>query len=316
MRIGSVVMAMVVGLFAAAAAPTWAADGFDVESVPVSTATLPPFPFFKAPDGLESTFDEKDREVPYDGQYFLAGDKAIMVEGRIHHDRFFLGSPARPYTALEFHRNYQDAIAELGGVKINTVQYTREVAAAAGGRDVIEQNHYGAVAVPGYRHDSYLLRTPEKEYWIDVSSGSIPLHGYVVVLERKAMARSLGFLDAEAMKQALDADGRVALQVNFDVDKATLRPDAQPLVEQIAKLLENDPGLRLSIEGHTDNTGDAAHNQELSTARARSVFGALIGLGVDPARLQSKGFGQDKPVADNGTEAGRAKNRRVELVKL
>jgi outer membrane protein OmpA-like peptidoglycan-associated protein len=75
------------------------------------------------------------------------------------------------------------------------------------------------------------------------------------------------------------------------------------------------PALRLSIEGHTDDTGDAAHNQELSSARARSVLGALVGLGVDPSRLQSKGYGQDKPLADNATKAGRAENRRVELVK-
>ena len=129
------------------------------------------------------------------------------------------------------------------------------------------------------------------------------------------MKQSLGFLDASAMKKAIDADGRVALYVNFDVDKATLRPDAQPTIAEIEKLLGGDPALRLSVEGHTDNTGTPAHNQELSTARARSVLGALVGLGIDPARLQSKGFGQDKPLADNGSEDGRAKNRRVELVK-
>jgi outer membrane protein OmpA-like peptidoglycan-associated protein len=117
------------------------------------------------------------------------------------------------------------------------------------------------------------------------------------------------------MKKEIDARGRVALYINFDTDKATLRPDAQPVIEEINKLLSADPALKLSIEGHTDNTGAPAHNQQLSTARARSVLGALVGLGVDPARLQSKGFGQDKPLADNATEDGRAKNRRVELVK-
>lgn len=308
---------LLMALAAGVAVPAFAAPPaeFDPASVPVSTATLPPFPFFEAPDGLQSVVPAKDREIAYDGQYFIAGDKAVLVEGRIVHDKYNLANKARPYTALEFHRNYQDAIAGLGGVKINTAQYTPAVANAAGGRKVIEQNQYGAVAVPGYRHDSYLLRTPEKEYWIDVSSGAIPLHGYVVVLERKAMARSLGLLDAAAMKQALDADGRIALQVNFDVDKATIRPDAQPLVAEIARLLDADAALRLSIEGHTDATGDAAHNLALSTARARSVLGALVGLGVDPSRLQSKGHGQQQPVADNATAAGRAKNRRVELVK-
>jgi outer membrane protein OmpA-like peptidoglycan-associated protein len=94
-----------------------------------------------------------------------------------------------------------------------------------------------------------------------------------------------------------------------------LRPDAQPVIDEIGKLLAADAVLQLSIEGHTDNTGGAAHNQALSAARARSVLGALVGLGVDPSRLQSKGHGQDKPVSDNATEAGRAENRRVELVK-
>jgi outer membrane protein OmpA-like peptidoglycan-associated protein len=103
--------------------------------------------------------------------------------------------------------------------------------------------------------------------------------------------------------------------VNFDVDKATLRPDAQPVIDEIVALLGGDPALRLGIEGHTDSTGSAERNRELSAARARSVLGALVGAGIDPARLSSAGFGPDRPLADNGSEDGRAKNRRVELVK-
>lgn len=289
--------------------------GFDPASVPVTDASLPPFPFFKAPDGLQSGLDDKDKNVSFDGQYFLAGDTPIQIEGRIFHDSFNLQNADRTYSEREFLRNYENAITALGGRRINTVQYTDASIAAAGGRDKIEKNAYGASAVPEYPHDAYLIRTPGKEYWIEVSTGVIPLHGFLVVLERKAMEQSVGLLDAAAMKQAIDADGRVALHINFDVDKATLRPDAQPVVAEIGKLLESAPSLSLSIEGHTDNTGSREHNQALSAARARSVLGALVGLGVDASRLSSKGYGQDKPVTDNGTEAGRAKNRRVELVK-
>ena len=292
-----------------------AATAFDPASVPVTSASLPPFPFFKAPEGLESIYADKDKMISYDGQYFIAGDKAVLVEGRIFHDAFNLQRDERQYSELEFHKNYENAIAALGGRKISASQYTDAVVDAAGGRDAIEKYAHGTVAVPDYKHESYLIRTADKEYWIEISTGAIPLHGYVVVLERKGMEQSVGFLDAAAMKKAIDADGRVALHINFDVDKATLRPDAQPLVAEIEKLLASDPSLSLSIEGHTDNTGSAEHNRQLSTARARSVLGALVGLGVDPSRLKSKGFGQDKPVADNGSEAGRAKNRRVELVK-
>ena len=299
----------------AAEAPAAPAD-FDPASVPDSTASLPPFPFFKSPDGLESTFDEKDKLVNFDRHFFIAGDKAVAVEGRIFHDRFNLDGGARKYSDIEFRRNYENAIQTLGGKKINTSQYTYAVMDAAGGHDVLEKTNHAAGMNPDYPHDIYLIRQAGKEYWIDISTGSFPLHGYVVVLEREGMKQSLGFLDAAAMKQAIDKDGRVALYINFDVDKATLRPDAQPILAEIDKLLQADPALKLSIEGHTDNTGAPDHNQTLSAARARSVLGALVGLGVDPARLQSRGFGQDKPLADNASEDGRAKNRRVELVKI
>lgn len=298
------------------AATPAAATEFDPASVAESTATLPPFPFFKLPDGLESNFDEKDKHVNFDRHFFIAGNKAVAVEGKIFHDRFNLTAGPRTYSDIEFRRNYENAIQALGGKKINDTQYTLEVIAAAGGRDVLEKTNHAAGMNPDYPHDIYLIRQAGKEYWIDVSTGSFPLHGFVVVLEREGMKQSLGFLDASAMKKAIDADGRVALYINFDVDKATLRPDAQPVIAEIEKLLGADPALKLSIEGHTDNTGTPAHNQTLSSARARSVLGALVGLGIDPARLKSKGFGQDKPLADNGSEDGRAKNRRVELVKI
>ena len=81
------------------------------------------------------------------------------------------------------------------------------------------------------------------------------------------------------------------------------------------KLLTDNPGLRLAVQGHTDNTSTPAHNQQLSEARATAVVAALAAQGIAVGRLQAAGFGQSQPLADNATEAGRAKNRRVELVK-
>jgi OmpA-OmpF porin, OOP family len=301
----------------AAVTPPAAAE-FDPASVPESTATLPPFPFFKAPDGLKTVFAEKDRNINFDRAHMIAGNKIVAIEGKIVRDQFQLTNPdQRQYTSIEFQRNYENAIRDLGGMRISQTQYTSDVVDALGGREAVDKHYYGTCAGDyGCENHTYLIRQGGKEYWVQVSTGAIPLHGYVTVLEREGMKQSLGFLDASAMKKAIDADGRVALYINFDVDKATLRPDAQPVVAEIGKLLGADPALKLSIEGHTDNTGTPAHNKELSTARARSVLGALVGLGIDPARLQSKGFGQDKPLADNGSEDGRAKNRRVELVKI
>ncbi len=295
-----------------------AAAGFDVGSVPYTASTLPPFPFFKDPEGLENARKGPDAERSFDRHYFIAGTQVVAQEGRMALAQYNLGYPpsGRQYSLIEFQRNYENAIASLGGHKISMTQFTPEVVTSAGGREQVERSWFGAPPVPDAEHNTYLIRSPDKEYWIHVSAGgTIPLMGFVTVLEKQAMQSSLAFLDAAAMKKALDEQGRVALYINFDLDKASLRPDAQPIIEEINKLLAADRSLRLSIEGHTDSTGSAERNRELAAARARAVLGALVGLGVDAARLGSNGFGPDKPIADNSTDAGRARNRRVELVK-
>jgi OOP family OmpA-OmpF porin len=301
---------------APAAAP---AAEFDVSSVTPTTASLPPFPFFKDPEGIKNNLEGPDAVKSFDRHGFLAGGRYVTKEGREALFQYNLENPdtGRSYSEIEFLRNYENAIASLGGQKISAVQFTPEVVAAAGGREQIEK-HWAAASppVPEAEHHTYLLRTADKEYWIHVSTGGIiPPMGFVTVLEKQGMASSLTFLDAAAIKKELDAKGRVALYINFDTGKSTLRPDARPIIAEVNKLLVADPALELSIDGHTDNVGSADLNRELATSRARSVLGALTALGIEATRLASKGFGPDKPIADNSTDEGRAKNRRVELVK-
>lgn len=113
----------------------------------------------------------------------------------------------------------------------------------------------------------------------------------------------------------LEREGRVALYLNFDVDKAEIRPDSNATIDEIVKVLLAHPDWKIGVEGHTDNTGDAAHNKQLSQARAQSVVAAITAKGIDGKRLSAAGFGSEFPIADNRNEAGRARNRRVELVK-
>lgn len=116
----------------------------------------------------------------------------------------------------------------------------------------------------------------------------------------------------------LEAEGRVATQgILFDVDSDRIRPESTPTLAEIGRMLQEHPALRISIEGHTDGTGDDAHNQALSERRARSVRAVLIErYGIAEERLESSGLGETKPVATNDTPEGRQTNRRVELVKI
>ncbi|HEY0252050.1 MAG TPA: OmpA family protein [Kofleriaceae bacterium] len=103
-------------------------------------------------------------------------------------------------------------------------------------------------------------------------------------------------------------------KVQFDTGKASLLPASFPLLDEVATVLKGNPQIEVvSVEGHTDSTGSPEFNRTLSQARAESVAKYLSGKGVKAARMQPKGFGPDRPIADNGTDAGRDANRRVEF---
>ena len=116
---------------------------------------------------------------------------------------------------------------------------------------------------------------------------------------------------------ALASEGRVVAEgITFDTASATLRPESLPVVQEIAAMMAANPGLRVRVEGHTDNTGTASANTRLSEQRANAVRSMLVGLGVAGGRVEAVGRGPSQPVASNDTETGRQQNRRVELVRL
>ena len=104
--------------------------------------------------------------------------------------------------------------------------------------------------------------------------------------------------------------------INFDVDKATIRPESMGTLNQVKRILTQNPDLKFEIDGHTDNTGTAAHNIVLSEQRANAVKAQLVAMGIDGSRLSAKGFGDTKPIAPNSTAEGKANNRRVEFVRM
>jgi len=137
---------------------------------------------------------------------------------------------------------------------------------------------------------------------------------FLWIIEEKGFEQKLTFGPAE-MKEALDKEGRVQLHgILFDLDKATLKPESTKQLQHIVTLMKNYPKLRLEVQGHTDGQGSNDYNLKLSQRRAETVVAYLGLFGVNPSRLIPKGFGESKPVEPNTTEAGRAKNRRVELV--
>jgi outer membrane protein OmpA-like peptidoglycan-associated protein len=156
-----------------------------------------------------------------------------------------------------------------------------------------------------------------RDVWVHVTSDGAVVKGnwqtYKVITLAGDQAAQV--VTAQKLLDELNRDGFVTLYVNFDTAKWDIKPESQSTIDDVAAMLNANPAIKVSVEGHTDNVGQPAANKTLSANRARSVMEALVKGGVEAGRLESNGHGQDKPIADNRTEEGRAKNRRVELVK-
>jgi outer membrane protein OmpA-like peptidoglycan-associated protein len=138
----------------------------------------------------------------------------------------------------------------------------------------------------------------------------------VVIVEPRAREQRMVTVGVPEMNAALGRDGRIVLyNILFDFDKTDIKPDSKPQIDEIARLMRASPNLRLHVVGHTDNQGQLAYNMDLSRRRAQSVVQALVQAhGIAAARLISHGVGPIAPVAPNTDDAGRARNRRTELV--
>ena len=228
------------------------------------------------------------------------GDKKENVEGNVTTIQYVFNgeSQAKKPSPLQIVRNYEAAIIGKGGKRVYS------------GADDVDGGPMGA---------TFSMTATGKEYWVAVRKMYEPnVTGEVgafslIVLEKAAMTQDV---EASELFKELNKTGFITLYINFETGKSDIKSDSQKTIDQILQMLKNNPTLKVSIDGHTDNVGSSQSNQTLSENRAKAIMASLTGRGIEGARLASKGWGSTKPIADNKTEEGRAKNRRVEIVKL
>ena len=239
-------------------------------------------------------------------------------------------------TPLEIFRNYEQALRS-GGFN---VLYSCEPAACAQ-RKLLGQSGFAAEAMgkrmsgawsttvitpewtenPSHFLSAQLKRATGDVYvalWVMPGYGGGTQAGiYQVVLEAKPADTGMVKVDAAALGKGIAADGKIALYgIFFDTGKAELKSESAAQIDEMAKLLKSNAALKVFIVGHTDNQGAFDANLASSQKRAEAVVGALVkDHKIDAKRLAARGAANISPVASNGSEAGRAKNRRVELVE-
>jgi len=261
------------------------------------------------------------------------GSGAMKLEG--HVERWSYLVPSVDCTSLEVFKNYRDEFKRLG----LEVVYA-PAADEAGWLGPTYDNYadkagLGQILSYNEAEEHYLIaKTTDAQptYYVlfvtAYADGVIPgkLESLVKkkvplvqldIIRPSAMEEKMVFVKAEEMQAGLEKSGHIALYgLLFDTDKDTLKSESLPSLEEVAKLLKNNPSLKLYVVGHTDNQGSADYNLDLSQRRAKSIAKALVSqYGIDAKRLYGHGAGLFSPVASNASEKGRAKNRRVELVE-
>jgi outer membrane protein OmpA-like peptidoglycan-associated protein len=216
------------------------------------------------------------------------GKTKVKVEGKYYFNYY---EPQKGFEGkrsdLQVSRNYSNAMKKIGG------------------------------SVYEYREDHTYMKLLKdgKEIWayVTVYRGDIIK---IEIIEKEAMKQEVT-ADAKFMAEGLSSTGHVAIYgIYFDFNKSDVKPESEPALQEINKLLSNNSNLKVFIVGHTDNIGGVDYNMKLSQARADAVVKALTTkYKVNPQSLKAYGVGQLAPVAPNKTEDGRAKNRRVELVE-
>jgi outer membrane protein OmpA-like peptidoglycan-associated protein len=229
------------------------------------------------------------KENDFNSHRFIGQDKKqVSVEGHKYYIEYRLDKGAAEPGELKIRRNIQDALKKIGG-------------------NVIFDDNFNKTS-------TIVLQKDGKETWVEVRSYN---NMYRLTIVEKEIMKQEVVANAEAMGNDINATGHVSIYgIYFDTGKAEIKPESDAAITEISKLLKNSADLKVYVVGHTDNVGSFDSNMKLSKDRADAVAKALSGKhGIAAARLISNGVGPLSPVKSNDSEEGRAKNRRVELVK-
>jgi OmpA-OmpF porin, OOP family len=217
----------------------------------------------------------------------VIGGKEVHWEGKKYSIDYSRNEGGRAISMLQIVRNYEAAVKKIGGKILGGDE--RRMAS-----EIRKENSLTGVYVEAFNDGAtYSLTIVESQ----------PLQQDVVAA-------------AAAMKNDIAATGKTIIQgIYFDTGSATIKPESQPALAEMVKLLNASPTLNVYVIGHTDSVGGLDSNLKLSSDRAASVVKAIISKGIAASRLKSAGVGPYSPVASNDTDEGKSKNRRVELVK-
>jgi outer membrane protein OmpA-like peptidoglycan-associated protein len=292
---------------------------FDLNTIPISKADLGTFPYFKTFPNFTPRNSSDSLTIESNRTYFYDGKKCFSVDGRVSSQTLKVYDSDKPY-ASEFQiiQEFDKIVATLGGVKVFTGVIPKEAFKPVAGTDdeVALQQKYSVAPSGYYGVVEYVIKTAEKEVWVQLQPYSIGSRFYTLLVVEK---KSTLLMTNTNKKNTLLADLEKKADTNFP---AVFEPDADKLLTEskdeilnIVGIFQKYPTWKLTINVHNAPIGKADYTLALTQKRAEAIKKELIALGVKPASIDVKGVGDTKPLVPNESEKARLTNTRIELVK-
>lgn len=284
---------------------------FDINKISISDKDLGNFPFFTLPEGLIA--ESNSMKKNFDVCYFPVNGIMTPFEGKLYKANITSDSKEE-FSKTYFEKSMEDYLLSVGAVKIFDGRITSEEYDRYNKMDS-NKGAAGDIGYPDQQIKFYVIRSKEKgNIYVQFTANNAS--GYLNVLQEEALKQTMTKITADDIIKDLTEKGKSVVYINFDTDKTDIKESGKEVISQIKEALEKEGSLKIAIEGHTDNVGDEKHNKKLSAERANAVMNNLIAQGISKSRLSSNGFGAERPLVANTSEDNKAKNRRVELIKI
>jgi outer membrane protein OmpA-like peptidoglycan-associated protein len=238
-------------------------SGIGAESEFKDTPYFTGMPSYKITDASDQEFAD---------YRFYNGKNCITIEGKKYFRAYTLKESAKQSGELQISRNYSNSVKSMGGTVVFEGQCSgADCAENCGGRMMVAKVTKGG-----------------NELWIEVAPFNDGNDYYLTLMVKEAMKQDVSAGD---LLEALNREGHVALYINFDTGRSTIKPESKPIIDQIVHMLRSNPELKIGVEGHTDNVGNPQSNKTLSDNRAKAVVAAIVAQGIDAALLSAVGHG-------------------------
>lgn len=292
----------------------------DSRTIPISNADLGKFPYFKTFPNFRPINESDSLTVQQNKTYFFDGKKYFTIIGKVSIQNLsIIDDKKQKPSEFQIIQEFDKIVSTLGGKKIYEGKLPTDLLKPIAGTDDIVSLGATHQVTPSafYGVVEYVIKTPEKEVWVQLQPYSIASSFYtLLIVEKQEQLLTINTNKRNLILEELDKNKRTTISLSFAPDSATLLTESKDEILNIVGVFQAHVDWKLKIDVHNAPVGKAEYVLNLTQKRADEIKQQLISLGVKASSVEAKGWGDTKPLTSNDTEKGRLLNTRVDISKL